>query len=171
MFDDSKNTEDQSNLKLPDGFVVESCECQFTRPDRKGEEMFGIVYPAIFPYEESFAVSGKFRVQGHWAEDAKREAKTSRQVKIPVEFEFAPLGLESSPELLKTLRTEKKFPWDKWGLDDRLDTVTKEHVDKDSEQKNGEESEPNVVRFQLPKEKDFFGSERETRGGAPNSSI
>lgn len=168
IVDDSMNGEkenDKNAWTLENGFVVKSMQCRIDFPYRESEEMFGILYPSYYPYGESFEIQGEFEVQGYWPEEAERSKRT---VKIPIEFEFAPLGLESSPELLKTLRKERKFVWAKWGVDDRIEqTQSKCESDNAENVKNNDEenAEPKITRFQLPKEKDFFGSNRKTRGG------
>lgn len=162
--DESKSNSNE--WRLDNGFIVEACECQFARPDRFRDENFGIKYPAFRPYGEKFEVTGVFKIQGHWGDEAER---SHRKVKIPIEFEFVPLGLDTSPELSETLRAEKKFPWDRWGLDDRIeaerDSETKENSKERDAQANGKQLEPKIVRFVPPKDKDFFGSPRTIRGG------
>lgn len=150
---------------LIEGFEIESFECQIARPDRFRDENFGIKYPAFRPYGNEFDVTGVFLIKGKWQEGSDR---SKRKIKIPIEFEIVPLGLMSSPELLKTLKTEHKFLWERWGIDDHVELL-KEMDGKEGKGKpndarlNG--ADRKVVRFQSPLEKDFFGSQRKTRGG------
>lgn len=160
-----QETSEIDKSSLIEGFEIESFECQIARPDRFRDENFGIKYPAFRPYGNEFDVTGVFLIKGKWQEGSDR---SKRKIKIPVEFEFVPLGLMSSPELLKTLKTEDKFPWERWGIDDRVELLKQ----GDGKNKDGTPDDAGlaaadrkVVRFQSPLEKDFFGSQRKTRGG------